>query len=106
MDKFLEKYNLPKLSQEESENLNGQITSGIKAVIKKKKSKTQKSWNNGFTGGFYQTCKEGQTPIHLKLFQKFKRREDSQAHLMSPALSYFQNQIKTLQRKKIIGQYL
>ena len=37
MNKFLETYNLPKLSQEESENLNKQITSGeIEAVIKKK----------------------------------------------------------------------
>ena len=36
MDKFLETYNLPKLNQEESENLNGQITSSeIEAVIKK-----------------------------------------------------------------------
>ena len=36
MDKFLETYNLPKLSQEESENLDRQITpTEIEAVIKK-----------------------------------------------------------------------
>ena len=36
MDKFLEKYDLPKLNQEESENLNKRITpSEIEAVIKK-----------------------------------------------------------------------
>ena len=36
MNKFLETYNLPKLNQEESENLNRQITpSEIEAVIKK-----------------------------------------------------------------------
>ena len=36
MDKFLEKYNLPKLNQEETENLNRPITSmEIEAVIKK-----------------------------------------------------------------------
>ena len=36
MDKFLETYNLPKLNQEESENLNRQITpSEVEAVIKK-----------------------------------------------------------------------
>ena len=35
MDGFLEKYNLPKLNQEETENLNQPITSmGIETVIK------------------------------------------------------------------------
>ena len=35
MDKFLEKYNLPKLNQEEIENLNSAITSTeIETVIK------------------------------------------------------------------------
>jgi len=35
MDKFVEKYNLPKLNQEETENLNRPITSmEIKIVIK------------------------------------------------------------------------
>ena len=38
MNKFLEAYNLPKLNQEESENLNKQITtSEIEAVINKTK---------------------------------------------------------------------
>ena len=36
MDKFLEKYNLPKLNQEEIENLNRPITSTeIETIIKK-----------------------------------------------------------------------
>ena len=39
MDEFPEKYNLPKLNQEEVENLNRAITSmEIETVIKKKKS--------------------------------------------------------------------
>ena len=41
MDTFLETYNLPKLNQEKSENLNSQITSSeIEAVIKKQNKKT------------------------------------------------------------------
>ena len=40
MDKFLEKYNFPKLNQEEIENLNRPITSTeIETVIKKSSSK-------------------------------------------------------------------
>ena len=36
MDKFLEKYNLPQLNEEEAESLNRQITpEGIETVIKK-----------------------------------------------------------------------
>ena len=70
MDKFLERYNFPKLNQEELENINGLITSNeIETVIKN--LPTNKSPGpDGFTGEFYQTCREEQTLILLKLFQK------------------------------------
>ena len=50
MDTFLEKYNLPKLNEEEAENLNKTITADeIEAVIKK--LPTHKSPRpDGFTG--------------------------------------------------------
>ena len=68
MDKFLEKYNLPKLNQEEIENLNDP-SQEMKAVIKN--LPTNKSTGpNGFTGEFYQKFREELTPILLKLFQK------------------------------------
>ena len=55
MDKFLEMYNLPKINQEESENLNKQITPNeIEAVIKKKKLPRNKSPGpDGFIVEFY-----------------------------------------------------
>ena len=75
MDKLLETYNLPKLNLEE-ENVNKPITtSKIEAVIKKLLAHKSPS-PDGFTGKFYQTFNEELTPI-LKLFQKFKKREDS-----------------------------
>ena len=70
MDKFLEKYNFPKLNQEETENLNRPITSTeIKALIKN--LPTNKSPRpDGFTGEFYQKLREELTPNLLTLFQK------------------------------------
>ena len=72
MDKFLEKYNLPKLNQEEIENLNRLITSTeIETTIKKKNLPTNTSPGpDGFTGEFYQNFREQLTPILVKLFQK------------------------------------
>ena len=70
MDEFLEKYNLPKLNQEEIENLNRPITTmGVKTVIKN--LPTNKSPGpDGFTGEFCQKFREERTPILLKVFQK------------------------------------
>ena len=70
MDEFLEKYNLPKLNQEETENLNRPITSNeIETVIKN--LPTNKSPGPaGFTGEVYQKFREELTAILLKLFQK------------------------------------
>ena len=70
MDKFLERYNLPRLNQEEIENMNRQTTSNeIETVIKN--LPTNKSPGpDGFTGEFYQTFREELTPILLKLSQK------------------------------------
>ena len=70
MDKFLEKYNLPRLNQDEMEKMNGPITrTEIETVIKK--LPTNKSPGpDGFTGKFYQTFREEPTPLLLKPFQK------------------------------------
>ena len=69
MDKFLETHNLPKLDQEETENLDRLLTtSEIEAVIKKLAQKSPGPY--GFTGKFYQSLKEELIPILPKLFKK------------------------------------
>ena len=62
--KFLEKNNLPKLNQEEIENLYKPITSTeLETVIKKSSNKSPRA--DG-----YQKFREELTPFLLKLFQK------------------------------------
>ena len=70
MEEFSENYNLLKLNQEGTENLNRYITSmEIETVIKN--LPTNKSLGpDGFTGEFYQKFRGGLTSILLKLFQK------------------------------------
>ena len=54
MDKFLEKYNFPKLNQEEIENLNRPITSTEIETVIKNLPANQSPGPDGFTAEFYQ----------------------------------------------------
>ena len=70
MGKFLEKYNFPKLNQEEIENLNRPITSTEIETVIRNLPANKSSGPDGFTDEFYQIFQEELTPILLKLIHK------------------------------------
>ena len=77
MDRFLEKFNLPRMNQEEIEIMNNPITSTeIEAVIKNL-PKTISPGPDGFIGEFYQIFREQLLPIFLKLFKNCRGRNTS-----------------------------
>ena len=106
MDKFLERYNLPRLNQEEIENINRPITSTeIETVIKN--LPTHKSPGpDGFIGEFYQTYREELTPILLKLFQKIEEGGTLPNTFYEATITLIPKPDKDTTKKKITGQYL
>ena len=69
-NKFLGEYNLPKLNQEEIENLHRPVTSLEIKTVTKNLPTNKSPGQDGFTGEFYQIFREELTPIIPKLFQK------------------------------------
>ena len=70
MDKFLERYNLPRLNQEEIENMNRQISTHEIETVIKNLATNKNPGPDGFTGEFYLTFRDELTPILLRIFQK------------------------------------
>ena len=87
MEKFLERYNFPRLNQEEIENMNRPITMNEIETVIKNLPTSKSPGPDGFTGEIYQTFREELTLILLKLFQKLQRKENSQTHSMRPPSS-------------------
>ena len=89
MSKFSKTYNLPKLNQEESENLNKPVTTDeIEAIIKNLPTTATKAlvWMSSQVN-FTKHSEKNQDLSYSKYFIKFKRQEGSQTNFRRPALS-------------------
>ena len=105
IDKFLEKYNFPKLNQEEIEDLNRLITSTeIKTVIRNLPA-NKSPGPDGFTAEFYQIFREELTPILLKLFQKITEECKLPNSFQEATITLIPKPYKMPQKKKTTGQY-
>ena len=70
MGRFLEKFNLSRLKQEEIEIMNNTIISTEIETVIKNLPKNKKTGLDGFTGKFYQTFRVELTFILFKVSQK------------------------------------
>lgn len=99
MDKFLQTYNLLKLTQEEIENLNRLIAiKDIQSVIKSFPTK-KNSRLVGLTSEFYQTSKEDLTKFFLKFSEKQKKREHFLNHFYEISTTLIPKADKDIIRK-------
>ena len=105
MGKFLERYNLPRLNQEEIENMSRPITSiEIETLIKN--LPTNKSPGpDGFTGEFCQTFREELTPILLKLFQNTAEGGTLPTSFYEATITLIPKPDKDITKKETTGQY-
>ena len=105
MDKFLEKHNLPRLNQEEIENINRPITSTEIEIVIKNFPTNKNPGRDGFTGKFYQTFREELTPILLKLFQNIAERGTLPNSFYKATITLIPKPDKDVTNKENTGQY-
>ena len=105
MGKFLERYNLPRLNQEETENMNRSITSNEVETMIKNLPTNNIPEPDGFTGDFYQIYRVEITPILLKLIQKFSEEGTLPNSFYEATITLIPKPDKDTKKKKITDQY-
>ena len=81
MDRFLEKFSLPRPNLEETESMNNPSTSTETEAVIKNLPKNKSPEPDGFTGEFYQTFREEVMPVLLKCSKNCRGRNTSKVIL-------------------------
>ena len=101
----MDEYNLPKLNQEEIENLNRPITSTEIETEIRNLPANKSPGPDSFTAELYQKFREELTPILLKPFQKTAEEGKFPNSFYEATSPSCQNQTKILPKQKTTGQY-
>ena len=105
MDKFLEKYNFPKLNQEEIGNLNRPITSTEIETVIRNLPANKSPGPDDFIAEFCQKFREELTSILLKLFQKIAEEGKLPNSFYEATITLIPKPDKDATKKKMTGQY-
>ena len=102
-DEFLEKYNLPNLNQEETENR--PITSTEIETVIRSLPANKSPGPDSFTAEFHQKFRKELTPILFKLFQKIAEEGKLPNSFYEATITLIPKPDKDATKKKTTGQY-
>jgi len=105
MDRFLDKFNLPRLNHKEIEIMNKPITSTEIETVIKNLPKNKSPGPDGFTGEFYETFRKELMPSSSN-FKKTAEKGTLPNSFYKATITLIPKPDKDITKKeKIIGQY-